>query len=69
MFPPADSLPFSRLLPLRYREVLVLRDLQGLSYEEVAAVVGIPVGTVKAQVFRGRAQLRQVLRARGWAPA
>lgn len=44
------------------RMVLILRDLQGQSYEEVADVLGLPLGTVKSRVNRARLQLAQVLR-------
>jgi RNA polymerase sigma-70 factor (ECF subfamily) len=42
--------------------VLILRDLQGKSYEEVAAILDLPLGTVKSRVNRARIQLAQVLR-------
>ncbi|WP_376795755.1 RNA polymerase sigma factor [Thermogemmatispora sp.] len=48
-------------LPLAYREVVVLRHLEGLSYVEMARLLNQPVGTVKARVHRGLAQLRRVL--------
>lgn len=41
------------------REVLVLRDLEELSYDEIADVLGVAVGTVKSRLFRARAALRQ----------
>lgn len=41
------------------REVLVLRDLEELSYDEIAVVLGVAVGTVKSRLFRARAALRQ----------
>ncbi len=47
-----------------FREVLVLRELQGISYEEIAGVLGVPVGTVKSRLHRGRAELASRLRAR-----
>jgi RNA polymerase sigma-70 factor (ECF subfamily) len=43
------------------RAVLLLRDLQGMDYQEIAAVVGVPVGTVKSRLFRARLGLRQAL--------
>jgi RNA polymerase sigma-70 factor, ECF subfamily len=46
-------------LPDRLREVLVLRELEGLSYKEIAEVVGIPTGTVMSSLFRARERLRQ----------
>jgi RNA polymerase sigma-70 factor (ECF subfamily) len=50
-------------LPLAYRTAIVLRHVDGLSYPEVAAALGRPEGTVKAQVHRGIAQLRTMLEA------
>ncbi|MGB8507565.1 MAG: sigma-70 family RNA polymerase sigma factor [Pyrinomonadaceae bacterium] len=44
-----------------YREVIVLRDLEGLSYEEVAAALEINIGTVKSRLSRGRTELRRRL--------
>ncbi len=44
-----------------YREVVVLRDIEGLSYEEVAAALEISVGTVKSRLSRGRTELRRRL--------
>ncbi|MDQ3648928.1 MAG: sigma-70 family RNA polymerase sigma factor [Acidobacteriota bacterium] len=50
-----------RTLDRTYREVVVLRDIEGLSYEEVAAAAGISIGTVKSRLSRGRAELRKKL--------
>jgi RNA polymerase sigma-70 factor (ECF subfamily) len=44
-----------------YREAVVLRDLEGLSYEEIAEAVGAPPGTVRSRIHRGRAALREIL--------
>jgi len=46
-------------LPDRLREVLVLRELEGLSYKEIAEVVGVPTGTVMSSLFRARERFRQ----------
>lgn len=48
-------------VPESYRTVLVLADMQGQSYEEVAAIIDAPVGTVKSRLFRGRDALREAL--------
>jgi RNA polymerase sigma-70 factor (ECF subfamily) len=48
-------------LPEEQREAIVLCDLEGLSYEEMATVIGIPVGTVRSRVFRGRRSLQKLL--------
>ncbi len=52
------------LLPADMRMVVILRDLQGRSYEEVAEVLGLPLGTVKSRVNRARLALARVLRER-----
>ena len=51
-------------LPLEFREVLILRELEGLSYREIAEVAGLPLGTVMSRLARARKQLQQRL-ARG----
>ena len=48
-------------LPAEYREAVVLRDLEGRSYEEIAQILGIPAGTVRSRIHRGREALRQLL--------
>jgi RNA polymerase sigma-70 factor (ECF subfamily) len=48
-------------LPLRAREVLVLRELEGCSYKEISEISGIPMGTVMSTLARARARLQQVL--------
>jgi RNA polymerase sigma-70 factor (ECF subfamily) len=51
-------------LPVSYREVVVLRELEGLSYAEIARAVEAPVGTVMSRLSRGRAELRAALARR-----
>ncbi|MBI4410667.1 MAG: sigma-70 family RNA polymerase sigma factor [Gemmatimonadetes bacterium] len=48
-------------LPDDFREPVTLSDLEGLSYGEIAQILGVPVGTVKSRIFRGRRLLRQAL--------
>lgn len=50
------------LLPPKLREAVLLRDVEGLEYEEIAAVTGQPLGTVKSRINRGRIQLADGLR-------
>jgi RNA polymerase sigma-70 factor (ECF subfamily) len=52
-----------RQLPERFRELLVLRELEGLSYEALAEALGIPIGTVMSRLSRARQALRLVLAA------
>ena len=54
-------------LPPDFRAAVVLCDIEGLSYEEVADVLDIKLGTVRSRIHRGRAQLREALAHR--APA
>ena len=50
-------------LPADLREVIVLRDLEGLSYKEIAGAVRVPIGTVMSRISRGRDRLASLLRA------
>lgn len=54
-----------QLLPTAYRELIVLRHSQDLSYEEIAEVTGLPLGTVKNRLFRAREAMRGPLLERG----
>jgi RNA polymerase sigma-70 factor (ECF subfamily) len=45
-------------LPVAYREAIVLRELEGLSYREIAEIAGIPIGTVMSRLARARRQLQ-----------
>jgi RNA polymerase sigma-70 factor, ECF subfamily len=48
-------------LPAEFREAMVLRELEGFSYKEIADVVGIPPGTVMSRLARARGRLKQSL--------
>ncbi|MFO0849144.1 MAG: sigma-70 family RNA polymerase sigma factor [Gemmataceae bacterium] len=54
----------ARLSP-EHREVLVLKDIDGLKYEEIADVAGIPIGTVRSRIHRARLELRDLLESGG----
>jgi RNA polymerase sigma-70 factor (ECF subfamily) len=49
-------------IPDVYREAIVLCDIEGLSYDETAAALGVGIGTVKSRISRGREELRQRLK-------
>ena len=57
----------SRLRPA-YRGILLLRFAQEMSYDEIAEVLGLPLGTVKIHIFRARAELLREMRAQGLDP-
>lgn len=53
-------------LPSAYRELIVLRHTQDLSYDEIAEVTGLPLGTVKNRLFRAREMMREIFLERGF---
>lgn len=57
-----------RQVPDEFRSAVVLFDIEGLSYDEVAAIEAVAVGTVKSRLHRGRAHLRRLLGAEADAP-
>lgn len=54
-----------RQLPEAFRTVVVLREMEGFCYEEIAEILNVPAGTVKSRLTRGRAALRKILLAEG----
>lgn len=48
-------------LDTSFRDVVVLSDVEGFSYEEIAEMLGIPLGTVRSRLFRARRQLQESL--------
>jgi RNA polymerase sigma-70 factor (ECF subfamily) len=50
-------------LPIAYREIILLGDMEELSYKEIAEVMSVPIGTVMSRLSRGRKMLREALRA------
>ncbi|MBE3558580.1 MAG: hypothetical protein IMW89_05060 [Ktedonobacteraceae bacterium] len=54
------------LLPPRYRIVLALRHLQGMTHEEMVEILAVPVGTIKTHLFRARNLLKKNLEASGY---
>jgi len=58
----------ARLRP-EYREAVVLRYVEGLAYQEICEVLGLPAGTVKTNLHRARKELAEAMRAAGWGSA
>ena len=50
-------------LPSDFREAVVLREMEGLSYKEISTIIGVPLGTVMSRLSRGREWLRRILAA------
>jgi RNA polymerase sigma-70 factor (ECF subfamily) len=59
------SVMLARLSP-EHREVIVLRELEGMTYEQIAAALGVPRGTVESRLHRAREELRK--RFKGYEP-
>lgn len=51
-------------LASEHREVVVLREIEGCDYDQIADILGIPIGTVRSRLFRARMQLKSILSAR-----
>jgi RNA polymerase sigma-70 factor (ECF subfamily) len=54
------------LVPEEQRAALLLRDVVGFAYEEIAVITGVEIGTVKSRIHRARVAVRNTLIARGW---
>ena len=52
-------------LPQDFMVVIVFRDIQELSYEDISTIIEVPIGTVKSRINRGREKLRQLLKEKG----
>jgi RNA polymerase sigma-70 factor (ECF subfamily) len=55
-----------KCLPAAYRELILLRHGQDLSYDEIAEITGLPLGTVKNRLFRAREMMREIFIKRGF---
>src|SRR5256886_14769791 len=53
-------------LPVDQRTVLLLRDIEGFAYQEIAVITAVEIGTVKSRIHRGRLAVRNALVAKGW---
>ena len=51
-------------LPVEYREIVVLRELEELSYRQISEIAGIPIGTVMSRLSRGRQRLLDCMEAK-----
>ncbi|HVX83372.1 MAG TPA: RNA polymerase sigma factor [Phycisphaerae bacterium] len=61
-----DLLQVLKQMSNEYREVIVLRELENMSYEDIATALGLPRGTVESRLFRARAELRELLTEQGY---
>jgi RNA polymerase sigma-70 factor (ECF subfamily) len=52
-------------IPYEYRSALVLKEIEGLSYQEIAEALKISIGTVESRIFRGRQMLKDILSKKG----
>lgn len=55
-------------LPDDWREAVILRDIEGLEYREIAEALDIPIGTVESRIFRGRQRLKQIVTGKEKTP-
>tara|TARA_Y100001970_G_scaffold280786_1_gene390349 strand:- start:2214 stop:2795 length:582 start_codon:yes stop_codon:yes gene_type:complete len=52
-------------LPDDFKTIIILRDIQELSYDDISRIVGVPIGTVKSRINRGRLKLQELLKKKG----
>jgi len=64
----AEALELARSLPAKYREPLLLKDVERMDYKRMARVTGLSVGLLKIRVMRARRKLAQAMQIRGLAP-
>ena len=57
------------LVPVEQRDALLLRDVEGFSYEEIASITTAEIGTVKSRIHRARVSVRNTLVTKGWTGA
>jgi RNA polymerase sigma-70 factor, ECF subfamily len=57
-----DLLEVMKQLGPEHQQIIVLRELQGLSYDDISKTIGIPTGTVESRLFRARKELRRLLK-------
>lgn len=62
----AEILQVAKRLPDAYKQLILLRHANDLSYDEIAEVTGLPLGTVKNRLFRAREMMRQIMIERGF---
>jgi len=55
-------------LSANFRTMIILRDIQELSYDEISKIMDVPLGTVKSRINRGRLKLQESLRKKGEQP-
>ena len=55
-------------LPDDFKTIIILRDIQELSYDEISKIVEVPLGTVKSRINRGRVKLQELLKKKGEKP-
>jgi len=55
-------------LPLEYREIIIMRELEELSYREIADIASVPIGTVMSRLARARKRLEECVKSRKGNP-